>query len=512
MRLTLYENGEFEGSTRAPLPLAFDAIGILERGQIEVDFVDVRGDMGRLWGILDVPGFAITGGSATGSLRIVGPVNDPDFYGTLLATNVTAELDILQDELGPARTFVVFDEKQMNVRQSVVSVGDGGADVSMTALFSRWIPEVYEVRIETVPGSPVPVANQFGDIEVDGYAAGSILVSGDTGGVRITGDVTASPMRITLSDQQELQPEDSEPSELSVDITVRTGRGVDFLWPTAAFPILRGSADLNESVRITYEEDPQRYSVDGGVEIQSGEVFYFDRSFYIRQGEITFAEDETGFDPLLTVNAEIREVGDDGPVRIYLVADERPLSQFTPQWRSDPPLTEAAILTLLGGNVFVGEGGDPIDLSEAVLLGTDVVSQFGIIQGFESAVRETLQLDLFSIRTQLFQNLLRGVIDQNQELPLDTQAPSLGQYLDNTTLFMGKYLGTDLFMELLVQLRATDQAQTDATSLTGIEIESEFGLEWQTPFFLLEWSFFPRDPSTLFLADNTVSFSWEYSY
>ena len=96
--------------------------------------------------------------------------------------------------------------------------------------------------------------------------------------------------------------------------------------------------------------------------------------------------------------------------------------------------------------------------------------------------------------------------------PLDTSVPSLGKYLDNTTLFLGKYLGTDLFLELLVQLRASDPVAAPTQSLTGITVGSEFALEWQTPFFMLEWTFFPTDPSSLFLRDNTISFSWEYSY
>lgn len=508
----LDDSGEFEGSSLAPLPLEFDAVGVLDGGDIEVDFINVNGEIARLWGMLDARGFALTGGTFSGSARIVGPVNDPDFYGTLVAEAVTAELDVLDEQLGPVRSFVVFDEKQMTVREASVTAGSGSASVSMIALFSRWIPEEYQIRVRTDEGAPIPIRNEFGDIAMDGMAAGSVLIAGDRGGIDITGDLVASPMSITLSDTEEIELPDEAANELTVDLNVSTARGVEFLWPTATFPILRGSADVGEQVRITYQEDPREYSVDGDVEIQSGEIFYFDRSFYIREGAMRFAEDQNGFDPLLTVNAEIREVGDEGPVRIYLVADERPLSEFTPQWRSDPPLSEAAILTLLGGNVFITDTGEPIDLSDAVLLGTDVASQFGIIRGFESSVRETLQLDLFSIRTQLFQNLLRGVIDQNQELPLDTGAPSLGQYLDNTTLFMGKYLGTDLFLELLVQLSATNQSDVTAQSLTGIEIDSEFALELQTPFFLLEWSFFPRDPSTLFLSDNTISFSWDYTY
>lgn len=509
--LTLEPDGAFEASIAAPLPVRFDAIGFLEGGAIEADLTGVWGDLARLWAAIDSPGFAFTGGTATGSVRIVGPLNDPDFYGTLVAEQVTAGVDVVPDILGPVRSFIVFDEKVFSVREATVPAGEARARVGMEAVLDRWVPQEYRVSIVTEEGRPVRVLGDFGGVAVDGSAAGTLVVSGDTGITRLSGDLTASSTNITLSEQTEQEPT-AEEGDLGVDLTVRTGRGVQFLWPTDTFPILRGFADVGESIRITYESASSSYTVTGGVDIQGGEVFYFDRSFYIREGRITFDEDELEFDPLLTVNAEIREVADEGPVEIYLVADERPLSEFTPQWRSDPPLSEAAILALLGGNVFVSESGQPIDLSEAVLLTSDVVSQFGIIQGFESTVRETLQLDLFSIRTQLFQNLLRGVIDQDEEYPLDTSVPSLGQYLDNTTLFMGKYLGTDLFLELLVQLRASDSTALETRSLAGIEVESELGLEWQTPFFLLEWAFFPRDPSSLFLADNTISFSWDYSY
>jgi hypothetical protein len=512
LAFTLQQDGEFTARLGDPIPLRFDAIGFLEGGQIEADLTNVWGDIARLWAIVESQGFTFTDGIATGSARIVGPLNDPDFYGTLVAENVAAGLDLIPDTIGPARTFIVFDEKLMSVRETTVSAGPGIARVSMEAVLDRWLPAEYRVGIATEDDTSVRLVNDFGGVGVDARAAGSISVNGDRGTTRITGDVTASETTITLTERPEQPFAGEQPGDTRVDITVNTDRGVQFLWPTSALPILRGFADVDESVRITYESAASTYSVTGGVDIQGGEVFYFDRSFYIREGRITFDEDEQGFDPLLTVNAEIREVAEEGPVRIYLVADERPLSEFTPRWRSDPPLTEAAILALLGGNVFVSETGEPIDLEQAAWLASDVVSQFGIIRGFESSVREALQLDLFSVRTQLFQNLLRGVIDPGQEYPLDNEVPSLGEYLDNTTLFMGKYLGTDLFLELLVQLRASEPLAVEPRSLAGIEVESEFSLEWQTPFFLLEWTFFPRDPSSLFLADNTISFQWEYSY
>ncbi|MFW5688074.1 MAG: hypothetical protein ACOC1U_00760, partial [Spirochaetota bacterium] len=120
---SLGPDGAFEGRFGSPIPIRFDAVGFLEGGSIEADLTNVWADVPRLWSIIATPDFIFTGGVGTGSVRIVGPVNDPDFYGTLVAEDVTADLSIIPDTLGPARTFLVFDEKILTVRESTVSAG-----------------------------------------------------------------------------------------------------------------------------------------------------------------------------------------------------------------------------------------------------------------------------------------------------------------------------------------------------------------------------------------------------
>ncbi|MFP4551233.1 MAG: translocation/assembly module TamB domain-containing protein [Spirochaetales bacterium] len=502
--------GDFEATIGGALPLAFEAIGYLSSGRLEMDLIDVEVDINRFAAVFDDAEFAIDGGQAEGSVRIVGPINDPDFYGTLVARDVTGRVDLIPVALGPSRVFLVFEEKLLTIRESRVPAGDAAALVGAQLVFDRWGVEQYQVRIATVGGRPLPVDSVFGGVLVRGDAIGEIELRGDRGSFALVGDITASSTAIAIGEAD--RDDDEIDQDTTIGLTIESGRGVEFLWPNENVPILRGFAAAGETVTIAVQSETGSFGVDGTVGIQGGEIFYFDRSFYITEGEIIFAEDQTEFDPRLSVQAEIREISEEGPVRIYLVADENPLSEFSPRWRSDPPLSETDILALLGGTVFIGESGEPIDFSQAVLLTSDFVSQFGLIRNFERSVRDALQLDLFSIRTQLFQNLLRGVIDQNAAVPLDTTVPSLGQYLDNTTLFAGRYLGTDLFLEMFVQVSETEAEPGSPQSLTGIEVDSEVSLEWETPFFQLEWAFFPRDPSTLFLTDNTIRFSWDFSY
>lgn len=85
---------------------------------------------------------------------------------------------------------------------------------------------------------------------------------------------------------------------------------------------------------------------------------------------------------------------------------------------------------------------------------------------------------------------------------------------------MGRYLGDSVFGQLVFQMRARDdfamagnQRQNDGIqSLGGVLIDAEISLEWQTPFFLLEWNFAPQNPEELFIRDNTFSFLWSFSY
>jgi hypothetical protein len=339
---------------------------------------------------------------------------------------------------------------------------------------------------------------------------GQIEITGAPNSTRFDGSVTAQSTTVTLSEET-VETEGASSSETIVDLTIQTGRGLEFLWPTSTFPILRAFTETGETLDLTYSSVDGSFALSGDVGIQGGEIFYFDRNFYVRSGSIRFREDELQFDPELTVTAEIRDIAAEGPVRIYLSAENSPLSEFSPQFTSDPPMSETEIATVLGGNIVGGEAGEQPDLTQAAFLAGDIVQQLTLVQSIQGSMRRALGLDLFTVRTHLFPNLVRGWIEGTM-YPLDNPAPSLGQYLDNTTIFLGKYLGTDLFLELLVQLRAENPLEADVRNLGGLSVDYDFSLEWKTPFFLLEWNFFPRTPESLFLTDNTFVFSWEYSF
>jgi len=62
-------------------------------------------------------------------------------------------------------------------------------------------------------------------------------------------------------------------------------------------------------------------------------------------------------------------------------------------------------------------------LSSAVILSGDVLSRLGLLRPFEQRVRELLGLDMFSVRTQVIQNLVtEKVLGLESPNPLTTRA------------------------------------------------------------------------------------------
>ena len=101
----------------------------------------------------------------------------------------------------------------------------------------------------------------------------------------------------------------------------------------------------------------------------------------------------------------------------------------------------------------------------------------------------------------------------NQDIAQDPETEgTVGRYLDNTTLFLGKYLGNDLFFEALLQIQqepiSVGEFQQDELNFT-----MEVGLEWKTPLFLLNLSISPDLIDPLNSIENTsLGLSWDYSY
>ena len=173
-------------------------------------------------------------------------------------------------------------------------------------------------------------------------------------------------------------------------------------------------------------------------------------------------------------------------------------------------MSNLAIMNLLGGNLVGETSSNSANLASALRSTSDIPTQFYVIRIFEQNVRDALNLDLFSLRTQLLQNLVINAASGPLATPLDTGS-SLGKYFDNSAVYVGKYLGNDLFFQSMLQLQM-EQSVAGSSVYDKPVLDAELGLEFKMPFFTLAWSLLPKHPENLFLTDNSFTFSWKHSF
>jgi hypothetical protein len=258
---------------------------------------------------------------------------------------------------------------------------------------------------------------------------------------------------------------------------------------------------MGTGIRITSDEPSQRFTLTGDVRLRGGEIFYLERNFYIREGTLSFKENEVQFNPRISARAEIRDQAEVGPVTISMIIENAPLTSFSPRFVSTPPLSQLEIYSLLG-QVPQGEG-EQRNLATSVAI--DSLAQFAVIGRLQRQIRGFLGLDMFSMRTQVLQNVVLQVTG-NQPNTVDSSY-RVGNYFDNSTIFMGKYFGADLFGEAMLSFKYDDKKGTWG----GMVLEPEIGLEMSNPLFDIRFNMVPLHPENLFMDDVSFSLIWRRS-
>ncbi|MDR0561955.1 MAG: translocation/assembly module TamB, partial [Spirochaetaceae bacterium] len=307
----------------------------------------------------------------------------------------------------------------------------------------------------------------------------------------VTGDLTANEAEITLN-ADELSGASPIPDTLDgsieqvVELIVRAGRKLEFIWPNAEWPIIQTNLEMGNSVRITSSSLTHRYSIVGDVNLRRGEIFYFERSFYIREGRLSLNENENKFAPRLSARAEVRDQISTGPVTLAMIIDDAPLESFTPRFESTPPLSQAEIISLLGQSLagIPTEEGKEADPFTVVSSTADLLAQTQVYRRVQRGVRSFFPfLDMLSFRTQVLQNfLILEYRKRTEAYALETIG--IGNYLDNTSVFIGKYITSDMFFQNMWSLRQSESnTEIQGLRLQSLVVESDFGLELRGPVF-----------------------------
>ncbi|WP_033301874.1 translocation/assembly module TamB domain-containing protein [Sediminispirochaeta bajacaliforniensis] len=514
------KGGDFYLGLSDPLPIVGNVNGHLVEKEISADISLESADLSLLDGIADIGFFALHDGRAEGSLHIEGSINDPSFSGAISIQEARASSSLFPNELSLFDAYVRMTDKEVSLIAEPIRSGNATLDVSLGLVIERWLPRNYSITIrpEGENGVKTEYAISGGGVDVTGYTRGIFEISGSATTLNLSGDLVLNDASITLQNKQNQKTKSNQETkqrrkrDFTLDLKITSGKRVEFFWPTINFPILRSFAETEQSVIIRFDSAERSFGLKGSIGIQGGEISYLQRNFLITKGDIEFNENADRFDPRLSVEAVLREIDDDGkPLKIYLTVDDQPLSKFEPKFSSDPAMSDAEIITILGASLPSRIGSEAIDLTTSLALTGSLVTQLGIIGTFESRVKDVLNVDLFSIRTQMIQNLIidrLGSALGNE----DYEGSDLSQYLDNTTIFLGKYFGNDLFIQGTLQIQA-NQVTDQIVNKNDLYINSEISLEWKTPLFLLELAIEPDFENPIDTLDNTsLGLSWSFSY
>jgi len=523
IRLQVDNNGNFYAGLSNPSPVRGTAVGNISGNTINVTCNDLYIDMAGIFTYLlpQSKTIYLTGGYVNASVDIRGSLSDPEFFGSARGTSLRFVIpSYIPDELRPIPCNAVIEGNEITFGPVSASVGKGAGYVSGKFLIDRWIPNIFDINITVPRETPIPYSFGINGFTARGDASGKMTVSMENQILDISGDLYAnnSVLGMDTDKMNRGRGQNNESTRSVVDLMISTGPVVEFFYPDSKFPLLRANPDMGTKLHVTADTLTKQFTLTSDIKIRGGEIFYFERNFYIRSGQLVLRENELRFAPRLTARAESRDRNEDGPVTISLIVDNAPLLDFTARFESSPPLSQMEILALMGqsltGNQTDDAGANQREKALAfVNSGADMLAQFTVGRWLERQVRNFLQLDMFSLRTQVAQNLIFNAFPGIMQQPVDRNG-MLGNYLlDNTTLSGGKYIGQDLFLQGMLSMRYDANKNTHG----GLAIQQNYGFELEGPVvnnynFRIRWDFKPEHPENWYANDNAITFTFSRSF
>ena len=518
-----FNSGKLSLQAKEGFPIPIQAAGVVDSRRISLDIQNLSFDMRFLNSLFLEPILGFNSGVVHGSLLIEGPIGDPDYFGTLYANSVELTTFWTPGELFSLKNpIITVSENLATVAASPVSaVHESGrstrAVAQLEASIERWSIPHYRIDIL---GTDDPVSLWIPmyaiDINVEAMVAGSFSIDGTPTEESLYGDVTVSDGEISFGTPA-APTWFVDKARTSIDMTLRTGKNVSFIYPNEEAPILRATFADEQQVGIVVQAPLMTTSFSGELAFRSGEIFYVQKNFYITEGSLKFPPIGNGLTtdilPTLSLRARLREFDADGNrIDIFLVLQDSSFLDLNPRFESIPLRSTNEILELLGQNIVAaGTAGDSglQSIVSVASAATDVFSRLGLLQnttislGFSKIIRESLGLDVFTIRTNLLQNILFEALPG---IAADTSVSPIARYLDNTTMYIGKYILDEFYLQGMLHFRQDVLGRSTSFLADDLKIDTEFSIEWSNP--LATFSFFtqPEELSVFDLFD-TMGFS-----
>lgn len=515
------KTGEIFGSLNSEKYLNFSLSGNASSNQLSVKFSKINADLKNIFDVINLDDLILVeNGILNGSVSINGSAENPDFSGAITIENPEISLPtLIPEKISSEKILITLLHNEITVIENSYSVDEKLCmKLSAKIYLNKWMLDRLEFNVKSLPNVFVPVFLKTPVFSTEGNVNCdmNLIIEGNI--CYVSGNIFGDNIKIQ-SDLNSLSSISSETSEnepwiyfnMDLNLSLGTHSSLDFN------PLLRCVFTPDIQMNLKFDQQSGALDIGGNLNIRSGDIAYLNRNFYIKQGEIKFnSADITN--PLITVEAETREKDDDGQtVRIILSAQNQYLRDFNPRFSSVPAKSETEISALLG-QIVIGDAGN---VSEFMFAAGDYAIQSAIGRNVENKLRDLFNFDIFSMRTNIVQNTLnlglsnsRGNSNNNAN-----QTPaqiSVGNFLDNSTVYIGKYLGSSVYVDAMMHFSFENANATDVTKLGDFMLQPEIGIELDSPFANIRWSVAPDINAMInennFVPDSSVSLSWKFAF
>ena len=524
-------SGDFKAWLKEDFPIAFRTEGVIRSDLMDLDLKDFVVNLHTINYVMPKD-IALEnrytvfqrGSVMAGRAAITGTPKEPVFSADLKSRDLYVLTPYTNADIGETFLEARMRNSVLETNEFFVPIGDGDGGIraqgSMT--MTGWGIGEYDLDIKLVgnPGTPVNYNAYY--IHGVGAITGDLRLWGDARHMNFGGTVYVNELVGSLGEETEVEVGKGMPYgthfPFTMSLDVITGRNVLFVLPNPELDLVRATAESGQKLNISVDTKARTFSMTGKASIRDGNIYYFDRQFSITEGTISFNEDQDTFNPYLNIEAEIGAVDENGSdVTIYMGYRNPVMDEFIPYFRSFPAMQEEEIVALLGQSLlpYDSETGEA-DVSKAlVATGTMVGGSYGFLRPIESSLKQNLHLDNVTIKTEILENALADQLYRDNSSSNSGSSYSMARYLDNTSIYFGKFAGDSLYLSAGVVVDY-DQLYGLRSYGNGIDLLPDLTIEMRTPFFLVYWNYNKRNAYDFYNTDivpnNAIGLEWRYSY
>ncbi len=493
--------------------LAAKMDGLVNMDSMNIEVYDLSINLPVMCKYFNIDEFLLVdSGIFSGNMVITGTVDDPDINGIAQISSPVARIPILtKHKLTAPDILFTVENNEILMQETVLSAKNNQRILSELKIFlNKWSFEHMEGSFKTYKNDQFPINFKTDLCSLDGNISADIALYFEDNVAELTGKISGEnvDLGVQLLSIANIQ-NNTQTSPVMVvtdlDITLGTHASVQL------DPILRCIFVPNTTIKVVVNQPDDLYMIDGEVKLKTGDLAYLNRSFYIKSGTIKFNKDDIT-NPIITVNAETREKDEEGKtVKIVLDVEDQYLMDLKPRFTSVPPKSENEIQQLLGQIVMA----DSDNATSFLFSASDYAIQSTVVRQAENKLRDLLNFDIFSLRTNVLQNTYNLSLARNLEKEKRNQKISVGNFLDNTTVYIGKYIGSSLYVDAMLHLSFEDNRLNNISETGKVLFQPEFGMELESPFANIRVNMAPDINALLknqFVPSASVTLSWKFTY